>query len=56
MEKKPADQITHDDLRTLTDRVTMEIQKMSGQEYVNEYAQKVKEQLKAQKAAEQANS
>ena len=56
VEKKPADQITHDDLRTLTDRVTMEIQKMSGQEYVNEYAQKVKEQLKAQKAAEQANS
>ena len=52
VEKKPADQITHDDLRTLTDRVTMEIQKMSGQEYVNEYAQKVKEQLKAQKAAE----
>ena len=44
VEKKPADQITHDDLRTLTDRVTMEIQKMSGQEYVNEYAQKVKEQ------------
>ena len=56
VEKKPADQITHDDLRTLTDRVTMEIQKMSGQEYVSEYAQKVKEQLKAQKAAEQANS
>ena len=27
-----------------------------GKEYVNEYAQKVKEQLKAQKAAEQANS
>ena len=56
VEKKPADQITHDDLRTLTDRVTMEIQKMSGQEYVSEYAQKVKEQLKAQKAAEQADS
>ena len=53
VEKKPLDQITHDDLRSLTDRVTMEIQKMSGQEYVNEYAQKVKEQLKAAKEAEE---
>ena len=53
VEKKPLDQITHDDLRSLTDRVTMEIQKMSGQEYVNEYAQKVKEQLKATKEAEE---
>ena len=52
VEKKPLDQITHDDLRSLTDRVTMEIQKMSGQEYVNEYAQKVKEQLKVAKEAE----
>lgn len=51
--KKPVDQITHDDLRSLTDRVTMEIQKMSGQEYVNEYAQKVKELLKATKKAEE---
>ena len=33
--------------------MTMEIQKMSGQEYVNEYAQKVKEQLKAAKEAEE---
>ena len=38
------------------DLQAVEIQKMSGQEYVNEYAQKVKERLKAQKAAEQANS
>lgn len=53
VEKKPLDQITHDDLRSLTDRVTMEIQKMSGQEYVNEYAQKVKEQLKAAKETEE---
>lgn len=53
VEKKPLDQITHDDLRSLTDRVTMEIQKMSGQKYVNEYAQKVKEQLKAAKEAEE---
>ncbi len=51
VEKKAADEITHDDLRSLTDRVTMEIQRMSGQEYVDEYAQKVKERLKAEQAA-----
>ncbi|NEG89581.1 lysophospholipid acyltransferase family protein [Bifidobacterium aerophilum] len=37
---------THDDLRALTDRITREIQSMSGQEYVDEYAQKVKARLK----------
>lgn len=42
---------THDELRELTDRVTRAIQAMSGQEYVDEYAQKVKERLKAQAAA-----
>ena len=52
--KKPADEITHDDLRSLTDRVSAAIQKMSGQEFVNEYAQKVKAELKAQQAAEEA--
>ena len=52
VEKKSADQITPDDLRSLTDRVTREIQKMSGQEYVDEYAQKVKAELKAQQEAE----
>ena len=52
--KKSADEITHDDLRSLTDRVSAEIQKMSGQEYVDEYAQKVKEELKAKQAAEKA--
>ena len=51
--KKPADEITHDDLRSLTDRVSAAIQKMSGQEFVNEYAQKVKAELKAQQAAEE---
>ncbi|KAA8831566.1 lysophospholipid acyltransferase family protein [Bifidobacterium tissieri] len=44
---------THDDLRELTDRVTREIQAMSGQEYVNEYAQKVKERLAAQQQPRQ---
>ena len=29
----------------------MESQKMSGQEYVDEYAQKIKEQLKAKEEA-----
>ena len=53
VENKTDDEITHDDLRSLTDRISAEIQKMSGQEYVNEYAQKVKEELKAQKAAEE---
>ena len=52
--KKPADEITHDDLRSLTDRVSTAIQKMSGQEFVNEYAQKVKAELKAQQAAEES--
>ena len=52
--KKPAGEITHDDLRSLTDRVSTAIQKMSGQEFVNEYAQKVKAELKAQQAAEEA--
>lgn len=52
--KKPADEITHDDLRSLTDRVSAAIQKMSGQEFVNEYAQKVKAELKTQQAAEEA--
>ena len=56
VEKKTDDEITHDDLRSLTDRISAEIQKMSGQEYVNEYAQKVKEELKAQKAAEEEAS
>ena len=54
VEKKAADEITHDDLRALTDHLTAEIQKLSGQEYVPEYAQKVKAKLKAKREAEQA--
>ena len=49
--KKAAEDITHEDLRELTDRVTAAIQQMSGQEYVPEYAQKIKAQLKAQQEA-----
>lgn len=48
--KKAAEDITHDDLRSLTDQVTSAIRTMSGQEYVDEYAQKVKEQFKSQRA------
>lgn len=43
--------VTHDELRELTDRITREIQAMSGQEYVDEYAQKVKARLKAEAEA-----
>ncbi len=50
--KKAAEDITHDDLRSLTDQVTAAIGAMSGQEYVDEYAQKIKEQFKSQQAVE----
>ena len=43
-------QVTHDDLRSLTDAVSEAIRKMSGQEYVPEYAQKVKARLKEEAA------
>ena len=46
VEKVDPDEITHDELRGLTDRVVAQIREMSGQEYVDEYAQKVKAQLK----------
>ena len=52
VEKKPADQIDHDDLRSLTDRITEAIRTMSGQAYVNEYAQVVKKRLKEQRQAQ----
>lgn len=54
VERKAADAITHDDLRSLTDRVSAAIAAMSGQEYVPEYAQVVKKRLKEQAAAEAA--
>ena len=46
--KTPADQVTHEMLRELTDRITRHIQQMSGQEYVDEYAQAVKARMKEQ--------
>lgn len=51
VERKDPDEITHEELRELTDRVTSSIQAMSGQEYVDEYAQTVKARLKAKQEA-----
>lgn len=45
-------EITHDRLRALTDEISRHIAALSGQDYVDEYAQKVKARLKAQKAQE----
>lgn len=44
--RKSAGTVTHDELRALTDLVTERIREMSGQEYVNEYAQDVKRRMK----------
>lgn len=52
--KKASDEITHEDLRSLTDAVSKAIQKMSGQEYVDEYAQKVKARMKEEAAKAEA--
>jgi 1-acyl-sn-glycerol-3-phosphate acyltransferase len=38
-------------LRSVTDEIMYEIMMLSGQEYVDEYASKVKEQLKSERAA-----
>ena len=43
--KMNPEDITHDILRDLTNKVTMAIQQMSGQEYVDEYAQTVKKRM-----------
>ncbi|PAU68519.1 acyl-phosphate glycerol 3-phosphate acyltransferase [Bifidobacterium italicum] len=48
--KTPADEVTHDMLRALTDEVTRRIEAMSGQEYVPEYAQVVKKQMQQEQA------
>lgn len=49
--KNPED-VTHEELRELTDRVVKAIGAMSGQEYVDEYAQTVKARLKAEQEAQ----
>ncbi|RSX54171.1 1-acyl-sn-glycerol-3-phosphate acyltransferase [Bifidobacterium goeldii] len=55
VEKKADDEITHEEARELTDRLMREIQKLSGQEYVDEYAQKVKARLKAEAETAEAS-
>lgn len=51
--KDPQD-VTHEELRELTDRVVRAIGAMSGQEYVDEYAQTVKARMKAEQEAQSA--
>ncbi|EFA23878.1 lysophospholipid acyltransferase family protein [Bifidobacterium gallicum] len=51
----PSDQVTREMLRELTDRVVKAIQQLSGQEYVPEYAQVVKEQMKQEQAIVDVN-
>ena len=51
--KDPQD-VTHEELRELTDRVVRAIAQMSGQEYVDEYAQTVKARRKAEQEAQSA--
>ncbi len=46
-------EITHDDIRALADQIMVEIQKLSGQEYVDMYAQDRKKEIAEQKLAEQ---
>jgi 1-acyl-sn-glycerol-3-phosphate acyltransferase len=48
VKKIPADQMTHDMIRELTDRVMEAIAQLSGQEYVDMYAQDRKKELAAQ--------
>lgn len=56
VEKVPAEELTHEQIRELTDRMMARITQMSGQDYVDMYAQDKKKQLKAarQKAQEKA--
>ncbi len=48
-------ELTHDEIRNFANKITEEIQKITGQEYVDEYAQVVKKRLEAQKAQEAAD-
>lgn len=48
VKRKPADQISHDDIRQLTDELMHRIQELSGQEYVDMYAQEAKKLLSEQ--------
>ena len=48
-------EITHERLREITDKVTKSIQQMSGQEYVDEYAQTVKERMRQKREESNEN-
>lgn len=52
VERKNPEDVTHEELRELTDRVVKAIGAMSGQEYVDEYAQTVKARLKDEQEAQ----
>ncbi|EIK82765.1 1-acyl-sn-glycerol-3-phosphate acyltransferase [Gardnerella vaginalis 1500E] len=52
---KDESDITHERLREITDQITKAIQQMSGQEYVDEYAQTVKERMRQAAKDNQAN-
>ena len=54
VERKDPQDVTHEELRELTDRVVRAIAQMSGQEYVDEYAQTVKARMKAEQEAQSA--
>lgn len=45
VDKKNPEDITHDDIRSLTDELMCRIQELSGQEYVDMYAQEAKKLL-----------
>ncbi|EIK82964.1 lysophospholipid acyltransferase family protein [Gardnerella pickettii] len=53
--KMSPEEITHDILRDLTNKVTKAIQQMSGQEYVDEYAQTVKKRMLEESQAKTDN-
>ena len=54
VERKDPQDVTHEELRELTDRVVRAIAQMSGQEYVDEYAQTVKARMQAEREAQSA--
>ncbi|MCI1935456.1 MAG: 1-acyl-sn-glycerol-3-phosphate acyltransferase [Bifidobacteriaceae bacterium] len=54
VEKKPADQLTHEEIRDLTDTMMAKIGEMSGQKYIDMYAQVKKKQLKEARAQAEA--
>lgn len=54
VERKDPQDVTHEELRELTDRVVRAIAQMSRQEYVDEYAQTVKARMKVEQEAQSA--